>query len=159
MDAKTLSAEELAELKRLMEAATPGPWYLLEQPWLPRGCETMILSGSNDPHAGKAVCDFECQAEDDEADNNAWHDAELIAFLRNHAPALIAAAERDLAIQQGKPVLWGFDKREQDGEDYVWNRYVEPNQPSDTDPNIRNIQPMAYRLVDVYFPPAPGAQT
>ncbi len=88
-----------AELRRLHEAATSGPFYLFGAPWLPRGCETAVLSGSPDPHVAKMVCDFECQSseESDAPESNGWNDAEFIAYLLNHTEAilaLIAAAEK-----------------------------------------------------------------
>lgn len=51
-------------IERLREKAETIPaeerdWYTLDQPWLGRNMETMILSGSPDPHAGMMVCDFQ----------------------------------------------------------------------------------------------------
>ena len=84
----------LDELKQLLAKATPGRWYLLEPPWLSAGCETTILAGSPDPHAGRFICDFdELGAEDEDKNSSAWQNAELLCALRNSAPDLIAAVE------------------------------------------------------------------
>ena len=49
---------DVSELKRLAEAATPGPWFTLDQPWLDSDLETQVMSGSPDPHISEPICDF-----------------------------------------------------------------------------------------------------
>jgi hypothetical protein len=84
-------ANFIDQLEALLREATPGPWYLLETPWLPSDCDTTMLAGSPDPHAGTFICDFDnfAATEDDDKNNRAWEDAELLRFLRNHADALL----------------------------------------------------------------------
>ena len=92
--------EQLAELERLEQAATPGRWYVVGPPWRPSGCCTYIVAGHSDPHAGTPVVNGieidEWPAEQSGPDYD-QSDADLayIATLRNLAPALIAAAKRD----------------------------------------------------------------
>ena len=96
---------DIIERLRALEAkATKGRWYLLETPWLAHGLETMILAGSPDPHVGRAVCDFQCQEQEqgDGPESNGWNDADFIVALRNALPELVAhcsrlKAERDAA--------------------------------------------------------------
>ena len=107
----TPPAAPFGEVDALFEKATKGPWYLLEAPWLPRDCETTILAGSPDPHAGLFVCDFENFGEDGDAPRNGWNDAELIVALVNAYPALKAAnaaaatAARNDALEEAARVL------------------------------------------------------
>lgn len=49
---------DLARIKEAAEKATKGGWFVLDDPWLGGGVETMVLAGSPDPHLGRAVCDF-----------------------------------------------------------------------------------------------------
>ena len=85
------------EIDALYERATRGPWYLLEAPWLHSDCETTILAGSPDPHAGKFVCDFEQFGADDEEEEtkNTWNDAEFIVAIVNAWPQIRVLLERD----------------------------------------------------------------
>lgn len=85
----------LSRLQALYEASSPGEWYLLESPWLPRNCDTSILAGSPDPHIAKFVCDFESfGAEDEDKNPRAWADAELLVTLKNFWPQLRAELEQ-----------------------------------------------------------------
>lgn len=89
----------LAKLKALHASATPGPWYLLEAPWLGRGMNTMVIAGSRDPHVALSVCDLDCQGDDEDRDNpHIWEDAELIAYMRTHAADFIALIEAADAV-------------------------------------------------------------
>lgn len=88
-----------AKLTELLERATKGPFYLLEQPWLDSGMKTALLAKSPDPHVAKFVCDFEFWADEDgdSEPDNSWSDAEFICFLVNHAEAI-----RDLVVAADK---------------------------------------------------------
>lgn len=79
-------------IERLREKAEAIPaeerdWYTLDQPWLGRDMETMILSGNPDPHVGVMVCDFqdaglagvEDRYEDEDWTARNWAMAEYIA--------------------------------------------------------------------------------
>ncbi len=83
------------KIRRMIEAATQGKWYLLESPWLQRGMNTAILAGTPDPHGAKFVCDFEIQKQEsaDDAPDTSWEDAALITALKNNAPALADLVE------------------------------------------------------------------
>ena len=84
-------------LQELSDAATPGPWFTLDPPWLPSDSETSILAESPDPHVARFICDFDLWAAlDDEADadrksQNPDGDATLIVALRNAVPQIVAA--------------------------------------------------------------------
>ncbi len=82
---ETLSAEEVAELKRLMEAATPGPWE-----WSGAKSDGYVPQCS---YLGDTMI---CLADTYEGSRD---DCALVQKLLNHAPALIAAAERDLELR------------------------------------------------------------
>lgn len=47
----------ITELKELAEKATPGPWFVVGQPWNPKA--DFIVAGSEDPHVGQYVADTE----------------------------------------------------------------------------------------------------
>ena len=84
------------QLEAAMKAGTQGEWYTLDPPWLPHGCETSILAGSNDPHVARFICDFDMWQFDDEGDadkksTNPDADAEFIVLCRNNAATIIAA--------------------------------------------------------------------
>lgn len=86
------------ELRELHEAATPGPWYTLDPPWLESG-ETSILAESPDPHVARFICDFDMWQfdPDNEADKiseNPDEDARLIVHLRNNVEHYIAQDAR-----------------------------------------------------------------
>lgn len=87
------------ELRRLDSLATPAPWFTLDPPWLPSGTETSILAESPDPHVARFICDFDFWALDDEADadrksQNPDGDAELMVWLRNNVPLILATLTR-----------------------------------------------------------------
>src|SRR4051794_38594799 len=91
MESKTDAPELLAELDALFAKATPGDWFLLEQPWLPKGVDTSIQAGSPDPHNATFICDFdEWAADEDERNPRAWSDAQLLVALHNAWPKLRA---------------------------------------------------------------------
>ena len=84
-------ADLIERLRALDTAATPAPWYRLDPPWLPSGCETSILAGSPDPHVATFICDFDFFAFDEEDEKTSEcpdADADLIVFLRNNVTGL-----------------------------------------------------------------------
>jgi hypothetical protein len=85
-----MTAEQLTELERLEREATPGPW------WGETAVPTEIYAPATDEILTSGF-----------GNEKAQEDAELVIALRNHAPALIAAArERDeLRALAGKS--WG----------------------------------------------------
>ncbi len=116
MNAKTLSVEELAELERLMEAATPGRWKCIEtkhpfsygpqREQLKHHIERRIFTEWEHPQLQGCYPVVTCSTGLGMAQGQIWQfvsiseqDAALIVWLRNHAPALIAAAERDLEVR------------------------------------------------------------
>lgn len=109
-------AERLGELEK---QATPGRWYTLGAPWLPPGCETSILAGSDDPHVAKFVCDFEnfgVDEGDEEGPKNGWNDAALIVALKNALPKILEAlrdAERYKQLRHAESdlVVYHLHKR------------------------------------------------
>lgn len=77
----------LSKLERLANAATPGPWFTVESPWLPPGVPTYVIAGSADPHAGRLVCDFDFIEDRDQTDNS---DADA-AFIAAADPGIVKA--------------------------------------------------------------------
>lgn len=84
------SRETILDWLREKAEAIPAEerdWYTLDQPWLGRDMETMIMSGSPDPHVGVMVCDFsdaalagvEDRYEDGDWSARNWAMAEYIA--------------------------------------------------------------------------------
>lgn len=103
---------KLDELEALAKKATGGGkqsgyWFVVDLPWLPRGCETYIIDHSPDPHAGKMVCDFQDAAiagvedewTDDEWSSRNWANAE---YIQGVCPAAILALIADIraALQE-----------------------------------------------------------
>ena len=82
-----LSAADIAEGRRLAEAATPGPW---EQD------DTEIYRKDAYDHRGRKVW---VAAADLASEQSGREDAELIVWARNHLPALLDAAEKVAAVQ------------------------------------------------------------
>src|SRR5690242_11241872 len=74
-----MTAVDRKRLRELALAATPGDWFTVDAPWLPRDTETYIISGHPDPHCGKFVCDFEDCDTLDEDERNHWNNAAFIA--------------------------------------------------------------------------------
>lgn len=98
---------ELAELRRLHEAADRAPWYLVGHPWADgRAADTYAISGSPDPHARTAVLQWcevdEVTLRDGDDESSAWRDAEdkqranlaCAVAARNALPALLSRLER-----------------------------------------------------------------
>lgn len=81
------------ELKRLALAATPGPWFVVGQPWNPEA--NFIVAGSNDPHMGQYVADTE---DFDGEGKNVQENAAYIAAA-NPAAILSLIAERDELLE------------------------------------------------------------
>lgn len=82
------------ELKRLAEAATPGPWFVVGPPWNQNA--DFIVAGSNDPHTGQYVADTE------NFDGDGENVQENAAYIAAANPAaileLIAELERIKAL-------------------------------------------------------------
>ena len=105
-----ITRELLAEVKRLDERATKGPWFTVEYPWLPRDQATYVIAGHHDPHIGIPICDAlepDCfEGEDDadlerqEQDARAQSDTnmEFIALSRTALPALAREYEIERAL-------------------------------------------------------------
>lgn len=85
--------DELRGIAEREQAATKGPWFTVGPPWLPSNCTTYVIAGSDDPHAGVLVCDFNFIG-DREQEDNSWNDAEFIAHARADVPTLLAEVER-----------------------------------------------------------------
>lgn len=95
-----ISPTRIAEITALAEAATPGPWYTLDPPWLPSGANTSILAESPDPHVARFICDFDLWTLDEESDKVSERpdaDAAFIAAARTAVPELLAEREAMVA--------------------------------------------------------------
>ncbi len=82
-----------ARLRQLLERA-PGPFYLLDQPWLKEG-DTSLLVGSPDPHVAKFICNFDDWGDEDGDSEpiDKWAYASLIELALNELPALLTALQ------------------------------------------------------------------
>jgi hypothetical protein len=100
-----LTAEQIAELERLEKAATPGPWRSLrdgnqyvETSYIPTAkcVGASRVDGPRRPWNPHALLAFGFKPEEYERVRFIDADADLVAGLRNAAPALLrAAAERN----------------------------------------------------------------
>lgn len=100
-----MTQTDVAELKALMQQATPGPWQIVEDrhPHYLGGqhVERRIFTTWDHPQLGEPLSVVNGSVGiPAEKDGEAIHmvtieepDARLIVALRNHAPTLIAAAE------------------------------------------------------------------
>ncbi len=100
----TLTAEQLAEWKRLADAATPGPW---ESPRVPEQyCQAIVLTADEEQ-----VCDA--------YDNTSWGGDQarangvFIAAARTAVPDLVKEVERlrkyEAAVHYLRQTIDGYD--------------------------------------------------
>lgn len=90
-----IDPDDLDNVERLCERATPGPWYRFGPPWFRENFG--IVGGSPDPHVAKFVADLSpAEAIDDPARQWARNpaDAVFIAAARSLLPALAAELRR-----------------------------------------------------------------
>jgi hypothetical protein len=90
--------DDLTELRRLHEAATPRPWRAHDT-WLDHGAHTaVVFRGDQNTPAGTPVrVAWLPTFEDGEGwgtERNCWNDADLIVAMRNALPGLLAEVER-----------------------------------------------------------------
>ncbi|MBQ0917502.1 ead/Ea22-like family protein [Hydrogenophaga aromaticivorans] len=71
------------KLRELAEAATPGPWFVVGQPWNPKA--DFIVAGSPDPHMGQYVADTE------DFDGEGQNVQENAAYIASANPSAILA--------------------------------------------------------------------
>ena len=86
----TITQSEIDELRRLLEAATPGPWENRSSGWISAHLSQQFEA----PGFTVATSLTPVLRHADGLAGNCENDADLIVALRNHAPALLAAAER-----------------------------------------------------------------
>ena len=110
-----MTAEQIEEARRLLAAATPGPW-LFEPGCTADGdsCDLLVADPMTapgcDPEYSQVLFDTPELGEAQVSAN--W---ELIPLLRNHATELLAAAD---AVRWRK---WPEEKPEEDGWYVVWD--------------------------------------
>ena len=94
-----------AELRKLI-AEAPGPFYLLEQPWLKEG-DTSLMINSPDPHVATFIANFDDWGEsDDENPVDKWAYAALIvAAATFHTRGQTDVAEIQDAYKLLSPTL------------------------------------------------------
>ena len=99
----TETPDIVERLRTLESQATPAPWFTLDAPWLPGGCETSILSESPDPHVARWICDFDfpMMDEDDRLSECPGADADLIVHARNALTELLTTIEALTAERDG----------------------------------------------------------
>ena len=82
------------ELKALAKKATPGPWFVVGQPWNPKA--DFIVAGSEDPHVGQYVADTE------DFDGEGRNVQENAAFIAAANPAATLELIAKLEDAQGE---------------------------------------------------------
>lgn len=96
-----LTDEQLAELERLQEAATPGPWESWRQgnqylgtTYMPtaRGVAASVVKGPLRPWNPHAMIAFGVKAEQHEEVRFIDADADLVVAMRNALPELLRSA-------------------------------------------------------------------
>jgi len=103
-------SEMVERLRRLLERATPRPWFTLDPPWLPIDTETSILAGSPDPHVATFVADLDfCMMDEEDRANGRVADdpnadAELIVAAVNNLPQLLDALEASIRTPEAAQV-------------------------------------------------------
>lgn len=84
----------ITELKELAAKATPGPWFVVGQPWNPKA--DFIVAGSEDPHVGQYVADTE------DFDGEGRNVQENAAYIAAANPAEILELIAQLEDAQGE---------------------------------------------------------
>jgi len=93
-------------LRRVAEAATPGPWFQSGSPWFSTG--SVVLAGSPDPHVGLVVTDTEpwegarAEAQEDNPGIALADPDDDAAFIATFDPPTVLALldERDAAANR-----------------------------------------------------------
>jgi hypothetical protein len=75
----------------LLANATPRPWFVVGLPWNAR--EPWINAGSEDPHGGRYVCEFDSNSIADMGDENLAADAALIVESVNERDPMLDLEE------------------------------------------------------------------
>lgn len=115
-----MTDEQLAAIAARTDAATPGPWYTVDQPWratwynkdagLYERLPTYVVAGNPDPHIGRPVCDsIELdEGTDDERERHVDQsdaDLDFIAHSRTDVPELLKhIAEQAKEIERLKKI-------------------------------------------------------
>ena len=85
------AAIDTGAIRRRIESATPGPWFVVGPPWntgLP-----FVVAADPDPHVGMFIADLDSVSAEDPSPN-AQADAEFIAAARTDIPLLLAEIGR-----------------------------------------------------------------
>jgi hypothetical protein len=88
-----MTSEELDALEKLEKAATPGPWHEYSNHDSVYGTQIGMIDDADSPHDVFQLADT--SFDEDTSNTN----AELMAALRNAAPALIAAARENADLR------------------------------------------------------------
>lgn len=93
-------SDKYQELREALADATPGPWYVVGDPW---GAGDFVVAGNPDPHVGQYVCDTENF--DGREPDNSVNDA---AYIAAASPATISEllAERDALARDAARFRW-----------------------------------------------------
>ena len=114
--------EYLKQVEERLKAATPGPWYTVDQGWLPRYTNTYLVAGNFDPHIGKPLLDvdYEC----DDWDGQVQADYEFCAAARTDIPILLAEVRRlrEALEVYADPDNWMHHEEFQDETRYILYR-------------------------------------
>lgn len=86
------------KLRELIAEATPGPWFVVGQPWNPKA--DFIVAGSPDPHMGRYVADTE------DFDGEGQNVQENAAWIAAANPATISALLDELQSLRSERTAW-----------------------------------------------------
>lgn len=133
-----MGEEQIAELERLLKAATPGPWRVSTFEVEPGGANRMVMGGDN---FAVAYVSGRTEPEHDTV-------ADLIVALVNAAPALLAAAEgeKDKLCDDCPPVGYPTDKTRC----LPCPRRIPPSHPDRREQYARIIDQEAFELIKHY---------
>lgn len=113
---------EFAELLEMESKISKAPWHTVDQIWLPRGCDTYVISGHYDPHVGRPV--FSDYGDNDDIE---WPEiaanCEFTVKVRNELiPLITALAEPRQALESQKEIVDAAIEWQSYWADNTWDR-------------------------------------
>ncbi len=107
-----ITDEEIARDLAVCDAATGGPWYTLEEPWIDSTDAGMIVQDREDPHGARVVADFdtalttEWAVDDDPPEVQDRANAAFAVAARTGWPRYIRELARiQKRLAQSRPVI------------------------------------------------------
>ena len=94
----TITNSQLAELRRLEQSATAGPWKFVPGGYADKGGHVLTASSDDEPWTNRVLIIAHYFYDKDDADYS------LIAAARNHLAPLLDEVER--AVDAGHAIVW-----------------------------------------------------